>query len=149
MTTEDHMTPEEEAYSRLIEEKGEVFSIAAQTVLSEAQWVAYALHLVSNYAFQPQEYEEAMQKMRLAANELTNHDGELLVKLWRAALAAGASIDPDDRTPIGWRVCKGDLHPYYRMLSSMIEDTLQEKEIAELREKTAKMKPEELWDVPF
>ena len=42
---------------------------------------AYAANMVHNYSFQPQEHEEAEQKMRAAAAGLTELDRELLGRL--------------------------------------------------------------------
>jgi hypothetical protein len=104
-----------------------------------------------NYSFQwPEEYDEAMNRMRLAASILTERDQELLAKLWRAALAAAASIDPHDfSTPAGHRVYRRDFHDYYEMVSGMVKSVLQEKNIAELRKKSAELEPEDTEDVPF
>src|SRR5215218_498665 len=129
-------TPEEEACRRFYEDSKEILSEAARTIFAAAEAEAYAFCLCRNYAYQPFEYDDAMDKMRLAATQITSRDRELLAKLWRSALAAAASIDPDDETPAGFRVVRGDLHRYYRMASGMVEKILQEKEFAELREKT-------------
>ncbi len=150
MTTEYHRTPEEEAYRRLVQEKQMMLSGAACTVLAEAQQTAYAENLVHNYCLQPEDYDEAIGKMYLAATQLGELDHKLLTKIWRAALAAAASIDPEDyETLVGYRVYLGDLHYYYRTLSSMVEKILQEKKVAELREKATEREPEDLSDIPF
>lgn len=151
MTTEHQTTPEEEAYGRLVEEARVVFSAAAGTVLSEAEGVSYGDNLVRNYASQPEDYEEAMDKMRLAATELTDRDQELLARLWRAALAAAASIDPYDRTPVAYyKADQEDFHWFYRTLSGMVEEILQEKKIAEQREIAMREPdPEDFEDIPF
>ncbi len=125
MTTECQMTPEEEAYGRILEEKEEMLSEVACNILAEAESVAYAEYMVRNYCFQPEEYDEAMEKMRLAAAKLTDWDRELLAELVRAAKAAAASIDPDDATPAGRGVYLGYFHHYYKMVSDMVEYTLQ------------------------
>jgi hypothetical protein len=133
MTIEHQTTSEEAIFWRLLEDKWDMLSEAARTVFREAELTAYAANMIRNYAFQPEEYEEAMDKMLLAAAKLKDREDELLVKLWCAALAASASIDPEDvETSTGYRVYRADLHRYYRMLSGMVEDTLQEKKIAEL-----------------
>jgi hypothetical protein len=148
MTTEHQTTREEEAYWRLLEEMD--LSKAARTVLEEAQSAAYAANMVYSYCFQLEEYEEAMEKMRPAATTLTDHECELLGKLWRAALAAAASIDADDfETPAGRRVYSGDLHWFYRMSSSMVEKILQEKKYAGFRKEIAEREPVDLPDPPF
>ena len=111
MTTEYRSTREEEAYGRLLEETEGSLSGAARTVLGEAQSAAYKAYMVRSYCFQwHMEYDEAMDRMRLAAAELTDRDRELLAWLRHAALAAAASIDPDDETPAGHRVYLGALH---------------------------------------
>ena len=149
MTTEYQPTPEEEAYRRLFADNKEMLSEAARTIFAAAEVEAYKFNLCRNYAYQPFEYDEAMEKMRLAATEITGRDRELLAKLWRSALAAAASIDPDDETPAGHKVTSGDVHWYYRMASGMVEEVLQEKKTAELREKAAGREPEEDFDLPF
>ena len=131
MTTEYQPTPEEKAYGRLIEENKEMLSEAACTVLKEAEAAAYADNLVHNVSFQLEDYDEAMEKMRLAETEITGRDRGLLAKAWRSALAAAASIDPEDTTPAGHRVDRGDVHYYYRVFSRMVEEVLQEKGFAE------------------
>ena len=50
MTTDHPMTPEEKAYRRLFEEKKEILSEAARTLLGEAEGEAYKLYLCRNYA---------------------------------------------------------------------------------------------------
>src|SRR5829696_5721132 len=102
MTNEHRTTPEEEAYWRLLDEKWETLSEAARTVLREAEAAASVAKMVHNYCFQPEEYDEAMEKMRLAAVELSDRECELLAKIWRAALAAAASIDPSDERLVGY-----------------------------------------------
>lgn len=149
MTTEHQTTPEEETYGRLVEEAREVFSTAAATILTEAEGAAYGDNLIRSYIFGPEEYEEAMDKMRLAAVELTDREHELLAKLWRAALAAAASIDPEDDTPVAYyKARQGDFHWYYRMLSGMVQEILQENKSAMLRE-AAEKKPDDFSDFPF
>jgi hypothetical protein len=106
--------------------------------------------MVRSYCFGPEEYEEAMEKMRLATTALTDRECELLAKLWRAALAAAASIDADDfETLAGYRVYEGNLHWYYRMASGMLEEILEEKKLAELRKESAQREPVDPSDLPF
>src|SRR5215211_6202655 len=138
MTPEYQMTPEEEAYGQLLDETWEMLSEPARTVIGEAQSAAYAECMVHNYCFQPEEYDEAMEKMRLAAAKLTDSEYQLLAKIWRAALAAAASVDADDYESLaGHKVHSGDLHYYYRMVSSMVERTLQAMKRDELRKERA------------
>jgi hypothetical protein len=141
-------TPEEEAYGRLLNESEEVLSESARTVLEKAEATAHAEHLVRSYCLHPEEYDEAMAKMRRAATELTDRECKLLARIWRAALASAASIDPDDETPAGHRVDRGDVHHYYRMVSGMVESTLLEKRVEEHR-KAADREPEDFEDIPF
>ena len=165
MTIEHQSTREEEAYGRLLKETEQILSEAAWTLLGEAETAAYRQHLVRSYSYTPQDYVEAMKKMHLAAAELTGRDREHLSELWRAALAAAASLDPDDfETLAGYRVYSGDLHRYYRMVSGMIEDILHKvaaEKVRDLEEKLAEWKaetrqaepserePEDLSDIPF
>jgi alkylhydroperoxidase family enzyme len=144
MTPEHRATPEEKAYGRVLDETWEMSSEAARTIIGEAQSAAYAANMVRSYCFQPEEYDEAMEKMRLAAAKLSDRERELLAKLWRAALAAAASIDSEDfETLAGYRVYSGDLHWYYRMLSGMVEKILEEKRLAELQKEHAEREPED------
>jgi|SRR5215207_8360609 len=151
MTTEHQKTQQEKAYRQLLDEYREVLSEQARTLIGWAETTADAVHLMRNYSFQwPEEYDEAMNKMRLAAAILTERDQELLAKLWRIALAAAASIDPHDfSTPAGYRVYRGDFHDYYEMVAAMVESVLQEKNIAELRKKSAELEPEGTEYIPF
>ena len=142
MFTEHRETPEEEAFWRLFEETGGVLSEAAFTLLETARGAAYRANMVHNVSFQPQGYEEAEQKMRAAAAGLTQRDRELLGRLWRAALAAASSLDPDDHeTMVKPRVYVGDLHCFYREASSMVEDVLEEKEAEEYEKEIAEREP--------
>jgi hypothetical protein len=151
MTNEHRTTPEEEAYRRLLNEKWKTFSEAARTVVSEARSAAYGACMIYNYGFQwPQEHDEAMERMSIAAANLADHEHQLLAKIWRAALAAAASVDADDFESIaGIRVYAGDLHSYYRMVSGMIERTLQKKKIEEARRELAEREPIDYTDLPF
>jgi hypothetical protein len=150
MNTEHQTTREEEAYCRLLEEAKSEFSEAAGIFIRKAQLAAYAMNMVRSYCFQPEEYDEAMENMRLAATQLTGRESELLATLWRAALAAAASIDADDfDVLVGHKVYRGDLHYYYRMVSLMVERTLEEKELAELRKESEEQGPVDLPDPPF
>jgi hypothetical protein len=119
-------TPEEEALGELGALNEEVLSKAARTLLREAYIASYAENLVHNYCFGPEEYEEAIQKMRLEATRLTDRDREHLAKIVRAGKAAASSIDPDDQTPAGYKVCRRDVRWYYEMMSYMVDDVLQD-----------------------
>ena len=119
-------TPEEEAFRNLLEVHQQVLSGLALTILREADTAAYAHNLASNYSYQPEEYEEAMRKMRLAAAKLTAQDRDLLAEIVCAGKAAASSIDPNDETPAGYGVRGGDVHWYHSMASNMVEEILQE-----------------------
>jgi hypothetical protein len=150
MTAKHIETQEEQVYWQLLDETKSELSEAACTIVREAWTAAYAANMVRSYSFQPGEYEEAMEKMRLAATELTDRGCELLAKIWRAALAAAASIDADDfETLAGFRVYRGDLHHFYRMLSHMIEQTLQERRVAKLQKEVARQESNDLPDRPI
>ena len=82
MTEDRLVTPEEEAFGHLMEVNKELLSAADRTILEEASSASYAHSLASNYSFQPEEYEEAMGKMRLAAAELTDRDRKLFAGLF-------------------------------------------------------------------
>ncbi len=131
MTIEDRTTREEEAYGRLLKAKKEILSEAGRVVFEEAMVAAYAANLIRTYSFQPEECEEAMEKMRLAAAGLTGRDRELLAELVRTARAAAASIDPRDIAPVPYyKATQGDFHWYYKMLAGMVEEVLQEESTA-------------------
>jgi hypothetical protein len=150
MTTEHQATREEEAYGRLLEEIWERLSEPARVVFGTAEWAAYSDHMQRNIGFgSPEDYDEALEEMRLAAAKITAHEHNLLTKLWRTALAAAASIDPDDTTPVRHKADRGDLHYYYRTLSSMVEKILQEKWLAELQKERAEREPVDLSNTPF
>jgi hypothetical protein len=150
MNTEYRKTQEEEAYRWFFADNEKMLSEAARTIFEEAEVDARKFNLCHNYAYQPFKYDEAMEKMRIAATEITGRDRELLASLWRAALAAAASIDPEDETLVGHKRYHGDYHQYYRNTSEKIERILQEKKTTELREKAAERETkEELGDIPF
>ena len=151
MTTEHRTTQEENAYGQLLEEKEDTFSEAARIILSEAQSAAYKAHMVRSYCFQWDfEYDETMDRMSGAAAELTDREHQLLAKIWRAALAAAACIDAEDLESLaGYRVYSANLHYYYRMVSGMIERTLQEKKAEEVRKEIAEREPVDDSDLPF
>jgi len=151
MTTEHQTTREEKAYWQLLEEKEPVLSEAARTILSEAQSAAYKAYMVRSYCFQWDfEYDWAMEKMGLAAAKLTDSEHQLLAIIWRGALAAAASVDADDFESLaGYRVCSGHLHRYYRMVSSMVERTLQAKKRDELRKERAEQGSVDDSESPF
>jgi hypothetical protein len=149
MTTVHQTTQEEKAYIQFREDYWEGLSEPARTLIGVAQDVASTEHL-DNFLLQPEQHDEAMEEMCLAAAGLSDREYELLAKLWRVALAAAASIYPDDFWPFtGYRTDRGDLHYYYRTVSGMIETILEEKIIAELRKKSAELEPEDNEYIPF
>jgi hypothetical protein len=149
MTTVHQTTQEEKAYIQFREDYWEGLSEPARTLIGVAQDVASTEHL-DNFLLQPEQHDEAMEEMCLAAAGLSDREYELLAKLWRVALAAAASIYPDDFWPFtGYRTDRGDLHYYYRTVSGMIETILEEKIIAELRKKSAELGPEDNEYIPF
>ena len=143
MSAEYQWTPEEEAYGSLLKDMWEACSEPARVILEEAQTEAHAACMVHTSSFRPEEYEEAMRKMRSAAAEITEHEAELLGKFWRFAMAAAASIDPYDPTPAGYKVDRGDVHRYYRMVSRMVEEIWEEKKIAEIPREDAQVELDE------
>jgi hypothetical protein len=148
MRAEHQNTLEEEAYQRLLDETWEVLSEAARAVLKEAHSLAYKVYMVRNYGIQPAEYEEADEKMRLAAAELTDEDRVLLAEIVRTTLVACASIDPFDYdTLTGYGVYGVNLHWYYRMVSDMVRDVLYEQ--ISQREWAESESEDDLSDVPF
>ena len=128
MTNTHQTTPEEEAYERLLDENWDALSESARCVITEAHAAAYKHHLVSNVCFMLEEYEEALEKMRLAAADVTDRGCELLMELARRAIAAAASVDLfDEDTLVGYGTYRRDLHGYYQMVSDMIRDALYDK----------------------
>lgn len=123
-THEVKITPQEEALGQLFEETEEVLSEAARTLVSEAHKASYALYLACSLSYGPEDCEEAVQKMRLEATRLTDSDREHLAKIVRTGEAAASSIDPDDQTPAGHKVWRGDVHCYYQMMSALVDDAL-------------------------
>jgi hypothetical protein len=119
------ITLEQKAYGALLDEKVETLSEAADSILAEADRAATAYNLVSSYSFQPEEYDEAMERMRLAATRITQQDCETLAEIVQAGLLAALTIAPDDKTLVGHKVDRGDLHWYYRMSSGMVDEVLQ------------------------
>ncbi len=87
MTHEYRPTPEEEAFADLMEVGRKKLSEPARTILGEAGSAAYAENLVHSCSYQPQEFEEAMEKMRLAATKITEEDRRLLTEIVRAGKA--------------------------------------------------------------
>ena len=108
---------------------------------------AYAEFMVYSYCFQPQEFEEAMERMVLAVAETTEGDRELLKEFVRRALTASASVDRfDTDTIVGHRVYRYDLHYYYGMVAHMVTETLHEWR---RRERLAELEPTDDSDIPF
>ncbi len=122
---EQKITLEQEAYKALLDEKVEKLSEAAESILAEADRAALATNLVSSYCFQPGEYDEAMERMRLAATRITQQDHEILAEMVQAGFSAALSIDPDDETPAPYNVYWGNYYWYYRMASGMVDEVLQ------------------------
>ena len=123
-TQEVKITPEEQALGKLWEETKGVLSEAARNLVSEAHTASYALYLACSLSYGPEDCEEAVQKMSLEATRLTDSDREHLAKIVRAGEAAASSIDPDDQTPAGHKVWRGDVHCYYQMMSALVDDAL-------------------------
>ena len=149
MMSEHQTTREEEAYWRLLDDNWEMLSEAGRTIIRKAEYAAYTDNMVHNYCFQPEEYEEAIERMRLAADNLKGRDAELLAELVRAAMVAASSFDQYDyETLVGYKVCRYDLHWYYRMVFSMVDEILQAKKVAEFQTKCAERKTTDLSDIP-
>ena len=127
MQTEYKRTREEEAFYRLLDEKQSLLSEDALKLVGLAQHEAYKYNLVSNYAYQPVEYFMGMEDMVRLAGELGDQEREFIATVGRAATAAAAAIDPEDERPAGYKVCGGDVHYYYEMVSGMIEKALGPK----------------------
>ena len=128
VTIDYQVTPEEETYGRLLDERWEMLSGAARTMVSEAQLAAYATYMVHSYCgFQQEEYEDTMEKLRHAAAKLVGQDREILSKIVDATKAAAASIDEGDKTPAGYKIDRGDVHRYYKMVSGMLGESISDE----------------------
>jgi hypothetical protein len=118
-------TPEEEAYERLLEEKGTTLSEAARNAFEEAAKAAYKWNFVQWIIFDMEEYW-ITEKTRLAAAGMTAQDRETLAELARASSLAALSIDSDDETPVARKVERRDIRKYHEMLSDMLNELIQE-----------------------
>ena len=121
-----HDTREEEAFGRLFDEKVPTLSDAARTVLGAAHSAAHAENLIHSCYLEPEEYEEAMDRMRLAATELTGPDRQSLAAILQAGRIAASSIDPNDERPVGHKVDMGDHRRYLEMAIFMVDRVLQQ-----------------------
>ena len=147
MTNTHQTTPEEEAYERLLDENWEALSKAARSIIEDAHSAAYAAKMVRSYCYDPREYEEALQKMSLAAADLIDGECELLMEIVRRAIHASASLDPfDEDTLVAFRAYRSDLHRFYRMASDMITSTLYAEWNRQWHAERGPIDPE---DIPF
>ena len=147
MTSYHRMTPEEDAYGRLLDENWEELSEAARTIVREATGMSCGVNLTGNILYDPQDYDEAMEKLSAVAAQLTGRDRELLMEFTRRVLVASASVDLfDGKTLVGRGVYIRSVHYFYRMVGDMIERTLH-KEFE--REWLAKQEPRDISDAPF
>ena len=156
MTALHQMTSEERAYEQLLDEQSESLSEAALEVLRGAYSVAYSYYMVHNISFGPPDAEEIMEIVYPLAADLTDHDCRRLARIWCAALAAAASVDPyDHETLVQHRVYRADLHGFYRMWSGLVEDVLESKKEADRQQEAdrqnelAESEPPNYEDVPF
>jgi hypothetical protein len=127
MTTEHQRTPEEEGFNRLLDEKWNLLSEDARELVGLAQLEAYKDNLVHNCDCHPLEYSMCMEDMVRLAGELGDQEREFIAEVGRAATAAAAALDPEDKRPAGHKVCMGDVHRFYDMVSGMIEEALEPK----------------------
>ena len=127
MTTEHQLTPEEEAFDRLLDEKWTLLSEYARELIGLALHEAYKDNLIRTYCYQPLEYYMGMEDMVRLADELGDQDREFSAEVGHAAAAAAAALDPEDKRPAGHKVCIGDVHRYYDMVSGMILEALEPK----------------------
>jgi hypothetical protein len=134
MTTEHQLTPEEEAFDRLLDEKWMLLSEYARELIGLALHEAYKDNLIRTYCYQPLEYFMGMEDMVRLAGELSDQEREIIAAVGRAASAAAAAIDPEDETPVGHKVCRGDVHDYYEMVSGMTKKALEPKTDRERKE---------------
>jgi hypothetical protein len=134
MTTEYQRTREEDVFERLLDEKWGELSEEAHSIVRTAYVEAYKYNLVRSYSYQPFEYFMGMEDMVRLSGELGDHEREILLEVGRAAAAAAAVIDPEDKRPAGYRGYGWNVHHYYKMMSGMIEEALQPKTNAEREE---------------
>ena len=99
MTTEHQLTPEEEAFDRLLDEKWTLLSEYARELIGLAQHEAYKYNLIRSYAYQPFEYFMGMEDMVRLAGQLGDQDREFIAEVGRVATAAAAALDPKDKRP--------------------------------------------------
>ena len=126
MTTEHQLTPAEEAFDRLLDEKWPLLSEEARELIGLAQHEAYKFNLVSSYAYHPIEYYMGMEDMLRLAGELGDQDREFVAEVGRAAAAAAWALDAEDERPA--------VHGYYDMVSGMITKALEPKTDRERKE---------------
>jgi|SRR5215204_2215532 len=125
MTTEHRRTPEEEAYGRLLEEMEGSLSEAARTLLERANSAVYAATLAHDHPRRGEEFDEAMEKMRVAAAGLADRDRELLAEIVRASRLASCSIDPDDELlPVGYKLDRRHHQLFYGVVSDTVRNVL-------------------------
>src|SRR3712207_743086 len=84
-------TLEEKAYESLLDEKLEKLSEAARSIIGRAHTEAYASWMIPNVIYYPEEYNEAVERMRLAATRITQRDREILAEIVRAGYLAASS----------------------------------------------------------
>ncbi len=120
-------TMEEKTYGDLLAENLETLSEAARSIFEEATTEAYKACLLRNYAYQPEEYDLAEERMRIPAKLLTRRGNETLSEIVRAGFLAALSLDPGDMTRVWHKVERGDYHWYYRMSSAIINEHLWKK----------------------
>ena len=121
MITDNHPTPAEESYARLLEENWGSIPEAARALLREAWLTAYDQFMVHNTCNSVEEVNEAIERMNVAAADFADQDREFLAAVVGAMQAAADSLDPDDfETVVGYRTFRGHLHLYYTLGSDMI-----------------------------
>ncbi len=125
-TNQYRPTPEEETCDKLLEEAKETLSGPALYIVEGIRKVAYEVWLVRNPAIDPEEADLAKQSWRFSATKFTPKDFESLINIMRAAEAAADSINPDDPTPIGYKVFRGHVHSYYGWIAGPLEEILDE-----------------------
>lgn len=144
MAAEHRTTPEEKAFWTLC--KQETLGAPTCAIMAEAGAICYSCNLIRNYCCSEEEYDEALEKMRLLAAGLSDRDLGRLTDVARAAIAAGASVDSVDReTYAGFRIHPMDLHDYYTQIFRMLESTYW----GEINERMDKRNPsKDIDDVP-
>lgn len=119
-------TVQEKDYGKLLDEKGDKLSEAARGIYNGAHRAAYGINLVPSVIYYPCEYDEEKKRMLDATTRITRWDRKTLREIAHAGFFAAYSLRYGDQALVGRKMDVENLHQYYKTLSHMIEDTLEE-----------------------